>query len=55
MSILSKLLQEAKDLNIPSRNLMSRVDLQKAIKDTFIKYKETIFGKDSPICTKCLN
>ena len=34
---------------------MSREDLQKAIKDTIIKYKEIIFGVDTPICTKCIN
>ena len=34
---------------------MSRENLQKAIKDTIIKYKEIIFGVDSPICIECLN
>ena len=30
-------------------------DLQKAIKDTIIKYKEINFGIDSPICLECSN
>lgn len=30
-------------------------DLQKAIKNTIIKYKEIAFIVDSPICTKCLD
>ena len=34
---------------------MSTEDLQKVIKDTFIKYKEIIFVVDSHICIKCLN
>ena len=34
---------------------MSREDLQKAIKDTLIKYKEIIFCADTPICTEHLN
>ena len=38
MSTLPKLSQEAKELNIPRRNLMSREDLQKAMKDTIIKH-----------------
>ena len=34
---------------------MSKEELEKAIKDTFIKYKEIISGLDSPICIKCLD
>ena len=34
---------------------MSTEDLQKAIKGTIIKYKEIIFGVDTPVCTECLN
>ena len=34
---------------------MSKEDLQKAIKDTIIKYKEIIFNAESTICTKSLN
>ena len=30
-------------------------ELEKAIKDTIIKYKEIIFRVDSPICIKCLD
>ena len=36
--------QEAKELNITRQNIMSREDLQKAIKGSIIKYKEIIFG-----------
>ena len=38
MSTLPKLSQEAKELNLPGRNLISRKDLQKAMKDTIIKH-----------------
>ena len=34
---------------------MSTEDLQKAIKGTIIKYKEIIFGVDTPVCAECLN
>ena len=34
---------------------MWREDLQKATKDTIIKYKEIVFGVDTPIYTECLN
>ena len=34
---------------------MSRVELEKAIKGTIIKYKGIIFGVDSPICIKCMD
>ena len=30
-------------------------ELEKAIKDTTIKYKEIFFGVVSPICIKCLD
>ena len=46
--------QEAKMLNIPHRNLMSKEDLRKAIKNTIINYKEIAFGVDSLIYIKCL-
>lgn len=49
------MLQEAKELNIPRRNLMSRENLQKATKDIIIKCKEIIFGVDSPVSIECLN
>ena len=43
------MLEKAKELNIPRQNCMkSEEELEKAIKDTVIKYKEIIFGKDSP-------
>ena len=35
--------------------MKTKQELEKAIKDTIIKYKEIIFGKDSPICIKCLD
>lgn len=34
---------------------MSGEDLQKVIKDTIVKYKENVFGVDSPKYTDCLN
>ena len=50
------LLEKAKELNIPRRNCMkTKQELEKAIKDTIIKYKEIIFGADIPICIKCLD
>ena len=41
---LSKRLQERKEINIPSGNLISKEELEKAIKDNIVKYKEIIFG-----------
>ena len=38
---LSKWLQERKEINIPSGNLIST---EEAIKDNIVKYKEIIFG-----------
>ena len=55
MIALIKLLAQAKKLNASCRNVMSREDLQKFIKDTIIKYKETIFSVDAPVSTECLN
>ena len=55
MCTLKKLLAQVKELNVPRRNVMSRKDLQKVIKDTIIKYKEIFVGVDSPICVECLN
>ena len=52
---LTKVLARAKKLNLLRQNFMSREDLQKAIKDTLIKYKEIIFCADTPICTEYLN
>ena len=50
------LLQEGKELNIPRRNCVkTKQELEKTIKDTIIRYKEIVFGADSPICIKCLD
>ena len=35
--------------------MKTKQELKKAIKDTIIKYKEIIFGADSPIYMKCLD
>ena len=35
--------------------MKKKQELEKAIKDTISKYKEIIFGVDSPICKKCLD
>ena len=35
--------------------MKTKQELEKAIKDTTIKYKEIIFGAGSPICIKCLD
>ena len=49
------LLEKAKEFKIPRRNCMkTKQKLEKPIKDTVIKYKEIIFGANSPICMKCL-
>ena len=50
------LLELTKKLNIPRRNCMkTRVELEKTIKNTITKYKEIIFGPDSPVCMTCLD
>ena len=51
---MNKLLEEAKALNIPRRNLMKADQLKKAFKDTVERYKELIFGY-GVICKDCLN
>ena len=51
---MNKLLEEAKALNIPRRNLMKADQLKQAIKDTVARYKEIVFGSDV-ICKDCLN
>ena len=49
-------LKFAKMLNIPRRNCMkTRKELEETIKDTITKYKEIIFGVDSPVCMERLN
>ena len=53
---LPKLLQEAKELNIPYRNCMkTKQELEKAIIETQRTYKYIIFGNDTPTCAECLN
>ena len=43
-------------LNTPRRNCMkTRKELEETIKDTITKYKEIIFGVDSPVCMERLN
>ena len=51
---MNKLVEEAKALNIPRRNLVKKDQLKQAIKDTIDRYKEIIFGSDVP-CKDCLN
>ena len=49
------LLEKAKELHIPRWNCMkTKQGLEKAIKDTIVKYKE-IIGVDSPTCIKYLD
>ena len=50
------LLKKAKELNITRQNCMkAKEELEKAIKDTITKYKEIIFGADTPISMRCLD
>ena len=52
----TSLLEPAKKLNIPRRNCMkTKEELEKATRDTIAKYKEIIFGADTPACMTCLN
>ena len=52
----TSLLELAKKLNIPRRNCMkTKEELEKATRDTIAKYKEIIFGADTPACMTCLN
>ena len=51
---MNKLVEEAKALNIPRRNLMKKDQLKQAIKDTVDRYKEITFGSNV-ICKDCLN
>ena len=51
---MNKLVEEAKALNIPRRNLMKKDQLKQAIKDTIGRYKEIFSGSDA-ICKDCLN
>ena len=46
----------ARKLNIPHRNCMkTKGKLCEAIKDTITRYKEVIFGSDTPACMVCLD
>lgn len=48
------LLEKAMELNIPRRKCMNtKQELEKAIKNSIIKYNKIIFGVDSTICMKC--
>ena len=52
----TSLLELAKKLNISRRNCMkTKEELEDAIKDTITKYKEIIFGLDTPTCMACLD
>ena len=52
----TSLLELAKELNIPRRNCMkTKEELEEAIKDTIIRYKEIIFDSDTPVCMVCLD
>ena len=47
------LLEKAMELNIPRRKCMNtKQELEKAIKNSIIKYNKIIFGVDSTICMK---
>ena len=49
------LLELAKKLNIPRRNCVkTKEEHDEAIKDTITRYKEIIFGSDTPACMACL-
>ena len=50
---MNKLLEKAKKLNIPRRNLMKKDELEQAIKDTISRYKDLIYGNDV-VCENCL-
>ena len=52
----TSLLELAKKLNMPRQNCMkTKEDLEEAIKETSTKYKEIIFGSDTPACMQCLD
>ena len=50
---MNKLLEEAKKLNIPRRNLMGKYELKQAIKDTILRYKKLIYESDV-VCKRCM-
>ena len=52
----TSLLELAKKFNIPRRNRMkTKEELEEAIKDIIIRYKEIIFGSDTPASMACLD
>ena len=52
----TSLLELAKKLNIPRRNCMkTKEELEEAIKDIIKRYKEIIFGSDTPTRVACLD
>ena len=52
----TSLLELSKKLNIPHRNCMkTKEELEEAIKDIITKYKEIIFGPDTPLFMECLD
>ena len=52
----TSLLELAKKLNIPRQNCMkTKKELEEAIKDISTKYKEIIFGPDTPACMAYLD
>ena len=51
----ASLLELAKKLNISRRNCMkTKGELKEAIKDTITRYKDIVFGSDTPSCMACL-
>ena len=43
-------------MKIPRRNcMMTNEELEEAIKDTIKRYKEIIFGSDTPSCIACMD
>ena len=52
----TSLLELAQKLNIPRRNGMkTKEETEEAMKDTITRYKEVIFGSDTPACMACLD
>ena len=51
----TSLLELPKKLNIPRRNCMKKKKSLKKLSDTIKKYKEIIFGLDTPASMACLD
>ena len=52
----ASLLELAKKLNIPHQNCMkTKEEFEEAINETITRYKEIIFGSDTPTCMACLD